>query len=55
MTLNEAKKIVGPRRPRWEIKAMVKALSLHPWLNTPKEDKRLEAGKIVLTNNWHGT
>lgn len=27
---------------------MVRALSLHPWLNTAEEDQRLEAAKIVL-------
>ena len=47
MTYNEAQKIIG-NRARWEVKAMVKALSFHPWLNTPEETKRLQAGKIIL-------
>ena len=47
MTLEEAKKIIG-NRPRWEIKAIVKALGFHPWLNNAAETKRLEAGKILL-------
>ena len=47
MTIEEAKKIVG-NRPKWELKNMVKALSMHSWLNTPEETKRLEAGKLLL-------
>lgn len=47
MTATEAKKIVG-NQPLWAIRNMVKALSLHRWLNTPTEEKRLEAAKIVL-------
>ena len=45
--MNEARKIVG-NQPTWVIKNMHKALSLHSWLNTPTEDKRLEACKIIL-------
>ena len=47
MTLAEAKKIVG-NQPTWAIKNMVKALSMCPWLNTPEEEQRLLAAKIVL-------
>ena len=47
MLINEARKIVG-NQPTWAIKNMHKALSLHSWLNTPTEDKRLEACKIIL-------
>ena len=47
MTIEEAKKIVG-NRPKWELKNMVKALSLMPWMNTPEDEKRLEAGKLLL-------
>jgi hypothetical protein len=47
MTYKEAEKIIG-NRSRWEIKHMVKALSLHSWLNTSEETKRLEAAKIIL-------
>lgn len=47
MTYQEAKKIVG-NSPRWAIKNMVKALSMHSWHNTPEENQRLAAGKIVL-------
>tara|TARA_R110002126_G_scaffold93773_1_gene221993 strand:+ start:389 stop:547 length:159 start_codon:yes stop_codon:yes gene_type:complete len=46
MTLEEAKKIVG-NQPRWAIKNMVKALSMHSHLNTAKENERLAAAKIV--------
>jgi hypothetical protein len=47
MTLEEARKIVG-NQPKWAVKNMVKALSMHQWLNTPKESIRLEAGKLIL-------
>jgi len=47
MLMNEAKKIVG-NQPKWAIKNMHKALSLHSWLNTPEENKKLEACKIIL-------
>lgn len=47
MTIVEAWKIVG-NQPKWAIANMVKALSMLPALNTPEENKRLEAGKICL-------
>jgi len=36
------------RRPTWELKQIVRALSLHPWLNTPEEKARLERAKKLL-------
>ena len=36
------------RRPTWELKQIVRALSLHPWLNTPQENARLERAKKLL-------
>ena len=36
------------RRPLWELKAMVKALSFHRWCNTSEEELRLEAAKMVM-------
>ena len=36
------------RRPLWELKAMVKALSFHRWCNTSEEELRLEAAKLVM-------
>lgn len=47
MTFEQAKKIIG-NQPKWAIKNMVKALSMHPWLNTPEENQRMQAAKIVL-------
>ena len=50
----------GSCRARGEIAAMIKALSLHPWLNTPTETKRLntptetkrlEAARAAM-GNW---
>jgi hypothetical protein len=48
MTLQEALKLVNPGDPF--LKNMIKALSLHPWLNTDSDIKRLEAAKLVLRN-----
>ena len=36
------------RRATWELKQIVRALSLHPWLNTPEENARLERAKKLL-------
>ena len=36
------------RRPSWELKQIVKALSLHPWLNSQEEKARLERAKKLL-------
>ena len=47
MTYEQAKKIIG-NQPRWAIKNMVKALSMHAWHNTKEEKMRLQAAKIVL-------
>ena len=30
------------------LKNMIKALSLHPWLNSPEDTARLEAAKVEL-------
>jgi hypothetical protein len=47
MTYAEAKAIIG-NSPKWAIRNMIKALSMHSWNNTPEENKRLEAAKIVM-------
>lgn len=47
MTLEQAKKIVG-NQPKWALKNMVRALSMFRSLNTPEENERLEAAKIIL-------
>lgn len=50
MTLDEAKRIVG-NQPSWALRNMVKALSLFGGhLNTPEENLRLKAAKLVLKN-----
>lgn len=36
------------RRPLWELKAMVKALSFGRLFNTSEEELRLEAAKMVI-------
>ena len=47
MTTEQAWSIVG-NQPKWAIRNMVKALNMHPWLNTDEDNRRLEAGKICL-------
>jgi len=47
MKYKHAKKITG-NQPSWALKNMIKALSLHAWLNTPKENERLQAAKLIL-------
>ena len=36
------------KRPTWELKNIVKALSLHSWLNTEEEKERLLEAKKIL-------
>ena len=36
-------------RPTWELRNMIKALSMHPWLNTSEETQRLENAKKELS------
>ena len=47
MTTIEAWKIIGNQQS-WAIRNMIKALSMHQWLNTPEDKRRLEAAKIAL-------
>jgi hypothetical protein len=51
MSADEMIECLGTRRARWEIAAMIKALSLHPRLNTSVEAKRLEAARAAM-ENW---
>ena len=51
MSADEMIACLGSCRARGEIAAMIKALSLHPWLNTPTETKRLEAARAAM-GNW---
>jgi hypothetical protein len=46
MSADEMIACLGSCRARGEIAAMIKALSLHPWLNT-----RLEAARAAM-GNW---
>ena len=43
MTREEAYKILGKRRAKWEYRVMAKALAIHPWLNNEEEWQRCEA------------
>ena len=47
MTLEQAKRIVG-NQASTPLKNMVRALKMFPWLNTPEDEERLEAAKVVL-------
>jgi hypothetical protein len=47
MTPAEARAIVG-NQPRTALRNMVKALNMHPWLNTAEDKLRLEAAKLIL-------
>ena len=50
-----SKQVNLERRPTWELKVMVKALSLHSWHNTEEEKKRLlEAKKILKLRSKEG-
>ena len=51
MSTDEMIACLGSCRTRSEIATMIKALSLHPWLNTPAETKRLEAARAAM-ENW---
>ena len=50
MSADEMITCLGSCRARSELAAMIKALSLHPWLNTPAETKRLEAARAAMEN-----
>jgi hypothetical protein len=47
MSIDTARMILG-RRPEWELRAIVRALSIHRFLNTPEEEARLKAARILL-------
>ena len=50
MTLDQAKQILG-NRAEFELRHMVKALQVFGgFLNTPEDNQRLEAARIVLRN-----
>lgn len=52
MTLDQAISILGINRTREsDIRPMVKALSLHEWMNDADDRERLAAGRHVL-RNW---
>jgi len=36
------------RRPSWELKNMIQALSFHSWLNTKEENARLQLARQEL-------
>ena len=38
------------RRPSWELRNIVRALSMHSWLNTPAEEQRLKSAKQELAD-----
>ena len=50
MSVDEMIACLGSCRARWEIAAMIKALSADPSLNTPDETKHLEAARAAMAN-----
>jgi hypothetical protein len=50
MSADEMIACLGSCRARWEIAAMIQALSQDPWLNTPAETQRLEAARAAMAN-----
>jgi hypothetical protein len=51
LTKSEAYVIMGDKpKSRSELNLIIKALSLHPWLNTKEERERLEAAIICRVN-----
>ena len=51
MSTDEMIARLGSCRARWELAAMIEALSADPSLNTPVETKRLEAARAAM-GNW---
>ena len=51
MTNQEAKKIVGNNSGIF-LKNMHKALSMHRWLNTEEQEKRLQATCVLLNKKY---
>jgi len=47
MTKEKAKQLTG-NQPIWALRKMKKALSMLRWLNTPEDEERLEACKVLL-------
>lgn len=47
MNIEQAKRIAG-NQPTWALKNMVRALSLHSWLNDAEDNQRLAAAKVIL-------
>ena len=47
MNIEQAKRITG-NQPTWALNNMVKALSLHPWLNDAEDNTRIIAAQIIL-------
>lgn len=53
MTTEQARKIVG-NQPKNCVINMKLALSMHSWHNTPEENERLEACKVLI-QSWKRT
>jgi hypothetical protein len=44
-----AQRLVG-NQPTYALRNMVKALGMLTWLNTPEDERRLEAAKLILAD-----
>lgn len=53
MTIEQAKKTLG-NRPEWELRRIIKALGAFPILNTPEDNERLMAARVLLAQMRRG-
>lgn len=49
MTIEQAKSILG-NQAEWELKHMIKALNMFSILNTPEDNQRLKAARVILAD-----
>lgn len=49
MTIEQAKKTLG-NQAEWQLRHIIKALSTFPILNTPEDNERLLAARVLLTS-----
>lgn len=51
MTRNQAADILGHNRTQWELRAIVRALGIHSWMNTAQDESRRSAARWAL-RHW---
>ena len=53
MTEQDARELVG-NQPTYALRNMVKALNMLTWLNTPEDERRLEAAEFLIKERRRG-